>query len=104
LVEFLLFAVPSSPRYAPLLIVLAGAVTLPTIPISLYPELAPPQVVVTAIRRRELAGRRVGGDDHLEQAINGVEGMRYISSASSNDGTSEITITFQTATIWTLPR
>ena len=32
----------------------------------------------------------------LEQAINGVEGMRYMSSASSNDGTSTITITFQT--------
>ena len=80
-----------------LLIVLAGAVTLPTIPISLYPELAPPQVVVTC--------NYVGANSQdvesavtiiLEQAINGVEGMRYISSASSNDGTSEITITFQT--------
>jgi HAE1 family hydrophobic/amphiphilic exporter-1 len=80
-----------------LLIVLAGAVTLPTIPISLYPQLAPPQVVVTC--------NYVGANSQdvesavtiiLEQAINGVEGMRYISSASSNDGTSEITITFQT--------
>ena len=80
-----------------LLIVLAGAVTLPTIPISLYPQLAPPQVVVSC--------NYVGANSQdvesavtiiLEQAINGVEGMRYISSASSNDGTSEITITFQT--------
>ena len=80
-----------------LLIVLAGAVTLPTIPISLYPQLAPPQVVVTC--------NYVGANSQdvesavtiiLEQAINGVEGMRYMSSASSNDGTSTITITFQT--------
>jgi HAE1 family hydrophobic/amphiphilic exporter-1 len=80
-----------------LLIVLAGAVTLPTIPISLYPQLAPPQVVVSS--------NYVGANSQdvesavttiLEEAINGVEGMRYMSSTSSNDGTSTITITFQT--------
>ncbi|ADW69153.1 efflux RND transporter permease subunit [Granulicella tundricola] len=80
-----------------LLIVLAGAVSLPTLPISLYPELAPPQVIV--------ACNYVGANSStvesavtvpLEEAINGVEGMRYISSTSSNDGTSTITITFQT--------
>ena len=80
-----------------LLIVLAGAVTLPTIPISLYPQLAPPQVVVSC--------NYVGANSQdvesavttiLEEAINGVEGMRYMSSTSSNDGTSQITITFAT--------
>ena len=80
-----------------LLIVLAGAVSLPTIPISLYPQLAPPQVVVSC--------NYIGANSQdvesavtiiLEQAINGVEGMRYISSTSSNDGTSTITVTFQT--------
>jgi HAE1 family hydrophobic/amphiphilic exporter-1 len=80
-----------------LLIVLAGAVSVPTIPISLYPELAPPQVVVSC--------NYVGANSQdvesavtiiLEQAINGVEGMRYMSSTSANDGTSTITITFQT--------
>ena len=80
-----------------LLIVLAGAVSLPTIPIALYPQLAPPQVVVTC--------NYVGANSKdvesavttiLEQAINGVEGMRYISSTSSNDGTSAITVTFNT--------
>ena len=80
-----------------LLIVLAGAVCVPTIPISLYPQLAPPQVVVTC--------NYVGANSKdvesavttiLEQAINGVEGMRYMSSTSSNDGTSAITITFNT--------
>ena len=80
-----------------LLIVLAGAVSLPTIPISLYPQLAPPQVLVSC--------NYVGANSQdvesavtiiLEQAINGVEGMRYISSTSSNDGTSSITVTFNT--------
>ncbi len=80
-----------------LLIVLAGAVSMPTIPISLYPQLAPPQVVVSC--------NYIGANSQdvesavttiLEEAINGVEGMRYMSSTSSNDGTSTITITFQT--------
>jgi hydrophobic/amphiphilic exporter-1 (mainly G- bacteria), HAE1 family len=80
-----------------LLIVLAGAVCIPTLPISLYPTLAPPQVVVTSTyigansKDVESAVTTI-----LEQSINGVEGMRYISSTSSNDGTSAITITFQT--------
>ncbi len=80
-----------------LLIILAGAVSIPTLPISLYPQLAPPQVVVTS--------NYVGANSSivesavtipLEQSINGVEGMRYISSVSANDGTSAITVTFQT--------
>jgi HAE1 family hydrophobic/amphiphilic exporter-1 len=80
-----------------LLIVLAGAVCIPTLPISLYPTLAPPQVVVTSTY--------IGANSKdvesavtiiLETAINGVEGMRYMSSTSSNDGTSSITITFNT--------
>jgi hydrophobic/amphiphilic exporter-1 (mainly G- bacteria), HAE1 family len=80
-----------------LLIILAGAVCIPTLPISLYPQLAPPQVTVTS--------NYVGANSRvvesavtipLEEAINGVEGMRYIQSQSSNDGTSAITITFRT--------
>jgi hydrophobic/amphiphilic exporter-1 (mainly G- bacteria), HAE1 family len=80
-----------------LLIVLAGAVCIPTLPISLYPTLAPPQVQVTSnyiganSRDVEAAVTVI-----LEQSINGVEGMRYMSSTSSNDGTSAITVTFQT--------
>jgi HAE1 family hydrophobic/amphiphilic exporter-1 len=80
-----------------LLIILAGAVSIPSLPISLYPQLAPPQVVVTS--------NYVGANSNivesavttpLEQSINGVEGMRYMSSVSANDGTSAITVTFNT--------
>ncbi len=80
-----------------LLIILAGAVCIPTLPVSLYPQLAPPQVTVTS--------NYVGANARvvesavtipLEEQINGVEGMRYIQSTSSNDGTSTITTTFRT--------
>lgn len=80
-----------------LLIILAGAVCIPGLPISLYPELAPPQVNVSS--------NYVGANAQvvesavtipLEQQINGVEGMHYITSTSSNDGTSSINVTFQT--------
>ena len=80
-----------------LLIVLAGAVSLPTLPISLYPQLAPPQVVVTCnFVGANSATVESAVTTILEQAINGVEGMRYMSSTSSNDGTSAITVTFDT--------
>jgi len=80
-----------------LLIILGGAVCIPTLPISLYPSLAPPQVTVTS--------NYVGANAQvvesavttpLEQQINGVEGMHYITSTSSNDGTSSINVTFRT--------
>ena len=81
-----------------LLIVLAGAVSLPTLPISLYPQLAPPQVVVTCnFVGANSATVESAVTTILEQAIElGVEGMRYMSSTSSNDGTSAITVTFDT--------
>ena len=76
---------------------LAGAVVIPTLPISLYPNLAPPQVTVSS----DYIGANAQVVESavtipLEEQINGVEGMRYISSASSNNGLSTITTTFQT--------
>jgi len=72
-------------------------VCIPTLPISLYPNLAPPQVNVSS--------NYVGANAQvvesavtipLEQQINGVEGMHYMTSTSSNDGTSSINVTFRT--------
>jgi HAE1 family hydrophobic/amphiphilic exporter-1 len=79
-----------------IMLTLAGAFTIGGLPISQYPDLAPPQVTVTAVY--------VGASSDvvesavtvpLEQELNGVEGMRYISSTSSNDGVSTITVTFE---------
>jgi HAE1 family hydrophobic/amphiphilic exporter-1 len=78
-----------------LFIILAGAISIPSLPIAQFPDLAPPQVVVTSVY--------IGANAQtvesavtipLEQAINGVQGMKYITSTSGNDGTSQITVTF----------
>ncbi|HEX7124247.1 MAG TPA: multidrug efflux RND transporter permease subunit [Thermodesulfobacteriota bacterium] len=78
-----------------LLIILAGAVSIPILPIAQYPELAPPQVNVSAVytgANAQVVESAV--TIPLEQAINGVEGMKYMTSSSGNDGTSQITVTF----------
>ena len=80
-----------------LLIILAGAVVIPSLPISLYPQLAPPQVTVTSAYIGANASQVESAVTiPLEEAINGVPGMRYIQSTSANDGTSAITTTFNT--------
>src|SRR3954465_623303 len=78
-----------------LLIILAGAISIPTLPIAQFPQLAPPQVSVSAFYNGANAQAVESGvTTLLEQAINGAEGMRYISSASGNDGSSGITASF----------
>ena len=80
-----------------LLIILAGAVCIPTLPIELYPNLAPPQVSVTCAyvgANADTVEKAV--TIPLEESINGVEGMRYISSSSTNSGVSTIVVSFQT--------
>ena len=80
-----------------LMIILAGAICIPNLPVAMYPNLSPPVVRVTS--------NYIGADSEtvekavtipLEEAINGVEGMRYISSSSTNSGTSQISVTFDT--------
>jgi hydrophobe/amphiphile efflux-1 (HAE1) family protein len=78
-----------------IIMVLAGAIAYGLLPVSQFPNITPPQVVVSA--RYPGAGAQVVADTvttPLEQQINGVEGMTYMSSTSSNDGSSTITITF----------
>ena len=80
-----------------LLIILAGAVCIPTLPIELYPNLAPPQVSVTSTyigANADTVEKAV--TIPLEESINGVQGMRYMSSSSTNSGVSSINISFQT--------
>ncbi len=78
-----------------LLIVLGGAIAIPTLPIAQFPDLAPPQVVVSSVYIGANAQAVESAvTTPLEQAINGVEGMKYITSASGNDGSSQITVTF----------
>src|ERR1022692_4488699 len=78
-----------------LLIVLAGAAVLPTLPIAQFPNLAPPQVGVTSTYIGASAQTVESAVTiPLEQQINGAEGMKYITSTSGNNGSSTITATF----------
>ena len=78
-----------------LLIILAGAVSIPTLPIARYPSLAPPAVTVSAFYTGANAQTVESAvTTPLEQAINGVEGMTYITSSSTNSGFATITVTF----------
>jgi HAE1 family hydrophobic/amphiphilic exporter-1 len=78
-----------------LFIVISGAVVIPLLPVAQFPQLAPPQVSVTSFYTGANAQTVESAvTTPLEQAINGVEGMRYMSSTSGNDGTSQITATF----------
>jgi hydrophobic/amphiphilic exporter-1 (mainly G- bacteria), HAE1 family len=78
-----------------LLIILAGAAVLPTLPVAQFPNLAPPQVGVSSFYIGASAQTVESAVTiPLEQQINGAEGMKYISSTSGNDGTSQILVTF----------
>src|SRR5437667_68414 len=78
-----------------LVIILAGAIAIPTLPIAQFPELAPAQVQVTAFYNGANAETvETAVTNPIEQAINGIEGMQYIISTSGNDGTAAIVVTF----------
>ena len=78
-----------------LLIVLAGAAVLPSLPIGQYPNLAPPQVSVSSAYIGASAQTVESAVTiPLEQQINGAEGMKYMTSSSGNDGSSQIVVTF----------
>src|SRR5579862_6897124 len=78
-----------------LLIILAGAVSIPTLPVAQFPNLAPPQVSVSADYTGASAQTVESAvTTPLEQQINGVEGMKYMTSTSGNDGSCQINVTF----------
>ena len=82
-----------------ILIVIVGLVAYPGLPVSQYPEIAPPTVVVNASfpgATAETLAATVAAP--LEEAINGVEDMIYMSSSSTGDGNVAITVTFKQGT------
>lgn len=81
-----------------ILLVILGVVGMSTLPITKFPEIAPPSVMVTAVypgASAEVISRSVAPP--LENAINGVENMDYITSTSSN-GNLMLTVTFKLGT------
>ena len=79
-----------------IVIFLGGIVALFTLPIAQYPEITPPTVEVSASYPG--ANAQVVADTvaaPIEQQVNGVEGMIYMSSQSTNDGNYTLTVTFK---------
>lgn len=82
-----------------IIIVLTGSIALFNLPIAEYPNITPPTVNVTATypgASAEVIAQTVGAP--IEQSVNGVENMLYMSSTSNNDGTYSLTITFEVGT------
>jgi HAE1 family hydrophobic/amphiphilic exporter-1 len=79
-----------------IIMVLAGSICFFLLPVAQFPDVTPPQIVVAA--QYPGASAQVVADTvttPLEQSINGVQGMTYMSSSSSNDGSAQITVTFE---------
>lgn len=82
-----------------IIIVILGVIGLVTLPIEQYPDIAPPTVSVKASYTGANAQTTLNSVVvPLEEAINGVENMDYMSSSASNTGDASITITFKQGT------
>ncbi|MEI9934395.1 MAG: efflux RND transporter permease subunit [Ferruginibacter sp.] len=81
------------------LLVLLGIVSLTSLPITQFPDIAPPTVQVTASypgANAEVVARSVATP--IEEAVNGVENMTYMTSNSSNDGSMTLNVYFKQGT------
>lgn len=79
-----------------ILMILVGVVTVKTLPIAQYPDITPPTVMVNATypgADAQTVAETVGIP--IEQSVNGVEGMMYMSSNSGSDGSYSLTVTFE---------
>ena len=82
-----------------IILLLLGGLALFTLPVTLFPDIAPPSVQVTAVypgANAEVVARTVATP--IEEAVNGVENMTYMTSNSSNDGSMNLTVFFRQGT------
>jgi HAE1 family hydrophobic/amphiphilic exporter-1 len=82
-----------------IILLLLGIISLTTLPITQFPDIAPPTVQVTASypgANAEVVARSVATP--IEESINGVESMTYMTSNSSNDGTMTLNVYFKQGT------
>ncbi|HXB91644.1 MAG TPA: efflux RND transporter permease subunit, partial [Puia sp.] len=82
-----------------IILLLLGGLSVLTLPITLFPDIAPPSVLVSASypgANAEVVARSVATP--LEESINGVENMTYMTSNSSNDGSMSLTVYFKQGT------
>ncbi len=82
-----------------ILMIIIGLVTIDSLPVAQFPNITPPTVQVSATypgADAETVAKTVGVP--IEEQVNGIEGMMYMSSTSSSDGSYKLTITFETGT------
>lgn len=82
-----------------IIMVIAGLITIETLPVAQYPDITPPTVTVSAMypgADAKTVAQTVGVP--IEEQVNGVEGMLYMSSNSGSDGSYNLTITFEQGT------
>src|SRR5260370_17915548 len=82
-----------------IVILVAGLISMPLLPVSEYPEVVPPTVVVKATypgANPKVIAETVSSP--LEEQINGVENMMYMKSVAGSDGVLQMTITFAPGT------
>ena len=82
-----------------IILLLLGSLALYDLPVTLFPDIAPPSVQVTAVypgANAEVVARTVATP--IEEAVNGVENMTYMTSNSSNDGSMSLTVFFKQGT------
>src|SRR6201991_5085188 len=90
---------PIYPNVIATMTMLVGGFTLVGLPIERYPDITPPTVMVSTVYPG--ADAKVLADtvaSPVEQEVNGVEGMLYMSSTCSSDGTYKLTVTFEVGT------
>ncbi|OYW14766.1 MAG: multidrug efflux RND transporter permease subunit [Hydrogenophilales bacterium 12-64-6] len=82
-----------------ILIMLAGALSITSLPIAQYPSIAPPTIAIIATYPGASAKTLEDTVTQvIEQRLNGIDHLRYIESASTSDGTATITVTFDGGT------
>ena len=79
-----------------IIIVIIGISAMQTLPVAQYPQITPPEVAINATytgANAEVVEQSVATP--LEQKINGVENMLYMKSVNANDGTMQLTVSFE---------
>ena len=82
-----------------ILMIIVGVMTVTTLPVAQYPDITPPTVMVSAAypgADAQTVAETVGIP--IEEQVNGIEGMMYMSSTSGSDGSYNLTITFENGT------
>ena len=82
-----------------IVIVIAGGISIPFLPVEQTPDITPPTISVSTTYRgasAQIVAQTVA--QVIEEEVNGVEGMIYMSSKSSDDGKYDLTVTFEVGT------